>query len=135
MTGSWPEVGTSDGDTSGSCLLASLSLVEGPYRATVGSGRTGWEERALFGVLLIHANQVVSADRLQEEVWGDRQPSGGVKTLRCHISKLRDALETDRDRGDEGVIAPQPAGICCGSNGARMMPIVLRSLPPRVPSR
>jgi DNA-binding SARP family transcriptional activator len=59
------------------------------------------KQRTLLGVLLVHVNQVVSVDRLLDAVWGDRQPAGGVKTLRSHISKLRDVLEPNRSRGEE----------------------------------
>jgi DNA-binding SARP family transcriptional activator len=67
-------------------------------------------QRALLAVLLVNANQVVSADRLLEEMWGDRQPSGGVKTLQYHVSKLRDVLEPDRQRGEEGVVVTEAGG-------------------------
>lgn len=88
-------------------------LVLGPLRVAV-DGRlieiSAAKPRSLLGVLLVNANQVVSADRLLEEVWGDRQPSGGVKTLRYHLSKLRDVLEPERGRGEEGCIGTVAGG-------------------------
>jgi predicted ATPase/DNA-binding SARP family transcriptional activator len=51
----------------------------------------------LLALLLIHANQVLSTDRILEEIWGDDQPGGGRRTLQVHISKLRRALEPDRE--------------------------------------
>jgi DNA-binding SARP family transcriptional activator len=93
-------------DTIEFLILGSLQIRVADRLVGIGVGK----QRALLGVLLIHANQVVSADRLLEEVWGDRQPSGGVKTLRYHISKLWDALEADRGRGDEGVIGTAAGG-------------------------
>jgi len=68
------------------------------------------KQRALLAELLIHANEVVSTDRLLEEVWGEAQPEGGVKTLRFHISKLRDALDPDRAPGEEGAVATRAPG-------------------------
>jgi len=50
------------------------------------------KQRALLAFLLIHANQVVSADRILEEVWAGDPPPGGAKTLQVHVSKLRKAL-------------------------------------------
>ncbi|HSQ38478.1 MAG TPA: BTAD domain-containing putative transcriptional regulator, partial [Acidimicrobiia bacterium] len=50
------------------------------------------KQRALLAFLLIHANQVVSTDRILEEVWAGDPPPGGAKTLQVHISKLRKAL-------------------------------------------
>jgi DNA-binding SARP family transcriptional activator len=54
------------------------------------------KQRALLAVLLIHANEVVSTERLIEYLWQDSPPEAGVKTLRFHVSKLRDALDPDR---------------------------------------
>ena len=88
-------------------------LVLGPLRVRVTDRFTrvgAPKQRTLLGVLLVHVNQVVSVDRLLDEVWGDRQPAGGVKTLRYHISKLRDVLEPNRSRGEEGVIIRDAGG-------------------------
>lgn len=57
------------------------------------------KQRALLAFLLIHANQVVSADRILEEVWGGDPPPGDRKTLQVHISKLRKALAAGGDSG------------------------------------
>ena len=54
------------------------------------------KQRALLAVLLIHANEVVSTERLIEYLWQDSPPEAGVKTLRFHVSKLRDTLDPDR---------------------------------------
>ena len=87
--------------------------VLGPLQVEIGGGAravSAAKPRKLLGVLLVHANQVVSADRLLEEVWGDVQPKGGVKTLRYHISKLRDVLEPGRGQGEEGVVGTEAGG-------------------------
>ena len=52
----------------------------------------GAKRRALLAVLLLHANQVVSRDRLMDELWGDEQPESGVTALQVAVSKLRKAL-------------------------------------------
>jgi len=49
-------------------------------------------QRSLLGLLLVHANEVVSTDRILEDIWGDEPPASGVKALHYHVSKLRDAL-------------------------------------------
>jgi hypothetical protein len=71
------------------------------------------KQRAVLGVLLVGRGRAVSAEFLLEEVWGDQQPRGGVKTLRYHISKLRDFLKPDRPAGDGGVIVTKPGGVIC----------------------
>src|SRR5262249_50893479 len=57
---------------------------------TVGLG--GDRQRALLAVLLLHAGEVVSADRLIDALWGERPPSTAQKALRVHVSRLRKAF-------------------------------------------
>ena len=52
----------------------------------------GPTQRALLAVLLLHASEVVSVDRLIDELWGDEPPATAVKTLQAHVSRLRSAL-------------------------------------------
>ena len=46
----------------------------------------------MLAILLLHANEVVSSDRLIDELWGDRAPATAAKTIQVYISKLRTAL-------------------------------------------
>ncbi|NNC93395.1 MAG: AfsR/SARP family transcriptional regulator, partial [Acidimicrobiia bacterium] len=71
---------------------------------------TAPKQRALLAVLLLSPGRVVSADRLIDELWGDDAPAGGAKTLRYHVSKLRDALEPGRHSGSEGIIVTRAPG-------------------------
>ena len=52
----------------------------------------GPTQRALLAILLLHANEVVSVDRIVDELWGDEPPATAVKTLQAHVSRLRRAL-------------------------------------------
>jgi predicted ATPase/class 3 adenylate cyclase/DNA-binding winged helix-turn-helix (wHTH) protein len=52
----------------------------------------GSKQRALLAVLLLHANETLSADRLIDELWGERPPTGAAKTLQMQVSRLRKAL-------------------------------------------
>jgi DNA-binding SARP family transcriptional activator len=56
----------------------------------------GPKQRALLAILLLHANEVVSADRLLEDLWGERQPTSGAKALHVYVSQLRKAIGEDR---------------------------------------
>jgi DNA-binding SARP family transcriptional activator len=67
----------------------------------------GTRERALLACLLLSPNQVVSVDRLSDDLWGERLPETAVPTLRVFISRLRKALR--QAAGDE-VILTQPPG-------------------------
>jgi DNA-binding SARP family transcriptional activator len=53
----------------------------------------GAKQRALLAVLLLHANEVVSIDRLVDELWGDASSEAGTAALRVRISELRKALD------------------------------------------
>ena len=55
----------------------------------------GPKPRALLAVLLLHANDVVPADRLIDELWGEHPPQSADKTLHVHVSRLRKALPQD----------------------------------------
>ncbi|HEX4747803.1 MAG TPA: BTAD domain-containing putative transcriptional regulator [Gaiellaceae bacterium] len=63
----------------------------------------GSKQRALLAVLALKANEVVSNDRLVEELWGDDPPDAAA--LRVRVSQLRKAL------GDGGArLATQSPG-------------------------
>jgi DNA-binding SARP family transcriptional activator len=64
----------------------------------------GAKPRGLLAVLLLHANEPVSAERLAVALWGDDAPTGAVKTIQVHVSRLRRAL------GDPAVLVTTPAG-------------------------
>jgi DNA-binding SARP family transcriptional activator len=53
----------------------------------------GPKQRALLAVLLLHANEVVSSQRLIDSLWGDRAPATAANTLQVHVSRLRRLLE------------------------------------------
>ena len=55
----------------------------------------GAKQRALLALLVLHANEVISRDRLIDELWGEAwTPSAGHR-LETHVSRLRKTLELD----------------------------------------
>ena len=58
----------------------------------LGAGR----ERSLLGVLLLHANEAVSVNRLIDELWGERPPARATKLVQGYVSGLRKRLGADR---------------------------------------
>ena len=64
----------------------------------------GLKPRAVLAVLLLHANEPVSAERLAVALWGEDAPAGAVKTVQVHVSRLRKAL------GDPEAVTTTPAG-------------------------
>ncbi len=67
----------------------------GPLEVEDG-GRTipiaGDRQRVLLAILLIHANEPVSADELIDELWGEHPPVSPRKGLQVQVSRLRKAL-------------------------------------------
>ncbi len=55
----------------------------------------GAKPRALLALLLLHANEVVSRDRLIDALWGDRPPGSADHSLDVQVSRLRKAFEPD----------------------------------------
>jgi DNA-binding SARP family transcriptional activator/DNA-binding CsgD family transcriptional regulator len=73
--------------------------VLGPLEAR-DSGRVmplgAGKQRSLLGVLLLHANEAVSVDRLVDELWGERPPARATKLVQGYVSTLRKLLGADR---------------------------------------
>jgi DNA-binding SARP family transcriptional activator len=56
----------------------------------------GQKQRSLLAILLLNANQVVSTDRLIDDLWAGEAPETARKALQVHISQLRKVLEPKR---------------------------------------
>lgn len=50
------------------------------------------KQRAVLAILLLHANEVVSVDRLIDEVWGESPPKTAAHSIQIYISELRRAF-------------------------------------------
>ncbi len=55
----------------------------------------GQKLRTLLGALLVHAGEVVSTDRLVDELWGEHPPKTATTSLQNMVSQLRKALGAD----------------------------------------
>jgi DNA-binding SARP family transcriptional activator/DNA-binding beta-propeller fold protein YncE len=53
------------------------------------------KERTVLAVLLLHANEFVSRERLIDELWGVSPPATARKAVNVYISKLRQTLARD----------------------------------------
>ena len=56
----------------------------------------GAQQRAVLALLLLHANDVVSRERLIDELWGGEPPDTARTALQVHVSHLRKLLGSDR---------------------------------------
>jgi WD40 repeat protein/DNA-binding SARP family transcriptional activator/class 3 adenylate cyclase/tRNA A-37 threonylcarbamoyl transferase component Bud32 len=71
----------------------------GPLEVEAGAGPLplgGPKQRAVLAHLLIRANELVPADTLIDEIWGDEPPSAVRSTLQGYVSHLRRAIGHDR---------------------------------------
>jgi DNA-binding SARP family transcriptional activator len=73
-------------------ILGPLEVVDGDRSVPLGGGR----QRALLALLLTRPNEVVSTDRLADELWGARPPKRALNTIQYYISQLRKVLGADR---------------------------------------
>src|SRR5215216_7915487 len=70
----------------------------------------GSKQRALLALLLVHANETLSTDRLVDELWGERPPANAAKTVQMQISRLRKALAGEAGDGSAGVVVTRERG-------------------------
>ncbi|MDI5938094.1 BTAD domain-containing putative transcriptional regulator [Micromonospora sp. DH15] len=87
--------------------------VLGPLAVTTDAGEPvlvpGAKVRVLLAVLLTNRNQVVSADRLIDDVWGSHAPANPGGALQVRVSQLRRALD-DAEPGARGLVESRPPG-------------------------
>lgn len=69
-------------------ILGRLEVVERGQALSLG----GPKQRALLAVLVLHRGEVVSTDRLIDELWRERAPASAAKTVQGYVSHLRKAL-------------------------------------------
>src|SRR5215218_9440286 len=62
----------------------------------------GAKERLLLAVLAAHTPDVVSTDRIVEDLWDGDRPTSARSSLQVHLVHLRSALEPERPRGSTG---------------------------------
>jgi YVTN family beta-propeller protein len=69
-------------------ILGSLEVLVDGRQVPLGGAR----QRAVLTILLLHRGEVVSVDRVVDELWGERPPDTAVKTVQVYVSRLRKAL-------------------------------------------
>jgi predicted ATPase/DNA-binding SARP family transcriptional activator len=72
-------------------MLGPLEVRRGEESLALG----GAKQRALLAILILHANHVVSRERLAELLWGDEPPTTADHVIEVYVSQLRRALEPD----------------------------------------
>jgi DNA-binding SARP family transcriptional activator/class 3 adenylate cyclase len=74
----------------------------GPVEVRLDDGEPlalgGFRQRALLAILVLHANEVVSTDRLVDELWMEHPPVTARHTVQVFVSRLRSALTSAGER-------------------------------------
>jgi DNA-binding SARP family transcriptional activator len=88
-------------------ILGPLEVLERDVVQPLG----GAKQRAVLAILILHRGELVSGERLADELWGERPPATAAKTLQGYISRLRKTLGEDvlRTRG-RGYVLTLPSG-------------------------
>jgi DNA-binding SARP family transcriptional activator len=87
-------------------ILGPLEAVEEGQSLPLG----GPKQRAVLAVLLLHANEVVSSERLIDELWAGEPPKTADATLRVYVSQLRKVLEPGGSAAGKGQVLESRAG-------------------------
>jgi YVTN family beta-propeller protein len=85
------------------CVLGPLEVCEAGRAVAIGGGR----QRALLALLLVHAGEIVSRDRLIHELWNGAPGAGASQSLDAYLSRLRRAF---RDAGADGILETRAPG-------------------------
>jgi YVTN family beta-propeller protein len=73
-------------------ILGPTELSAGGRPVPVG----GLKQRALLAFLLLHANEVLSRDRLIDALWGESPPPSASESLDAYVYRLRKLVGRDR---------------------------------------
>ena len=60
----------------------------------------------MLGLLIVHAGEPVSRERLIDELWGERPPASAAHAVQVHVSALRKLLRS----GGDGLVRSSPSG-------------------------
>ncbi len=78
-------------------ILGPLEVLSGGRSVALPGGRG----RALLVLLALRAGEVVTSERLIDELWGDAAPPTAGKALQVLVSNLRKGLEPTRIAGED----------------------------------
>ena len=69
-------------------VLGPLQVLRDGHAVDLGPPR----QRALLAILVLSANEVVSWERLIDQLWGERPPASAPNMIQVYVSRLRKAL-------------------------------------------
>ncbi len=80
-------------------ILGPVELLRGGHAVELGPRSL----RTVLAALLLHANEVVSRERLIDEIWGEEPPASAANMVQVYVSRLRKAL-------GPGLLLTEPPG-------------------------
>jgi len=84
-------------------LLGALEVSANGVVAELGPPK----QRALLAILLLHAGEIVPADRLIDLLWGEHPPRTAAHSIQIYVSELRKAIEA---LGGKRLLTTRPPG-------------------------
>ena len=90
-------------------ILGPLEVLDGEFPLPLG----GRNQRALLTVLLLHANEPVSTERLVDRLWGEHPPRTATTSLQNAVSQLRKLL-------GPGLLHTRPTGYVLELDSAQL---------------
>src|SRR6185312_14972065 len=90
-----------------------LLRVLGPFAVETGTAADlgGPRQRAVLALLLSTRGEVVSVDRLIEDLWRGEAPPRAIASLQAYVSNLRRVLEPEREpRAPARLLVSAPPG-------------------------
>jgi len=84
-------------------ILGPLEVVVGGEALELG----GAKQRTVLAVLLLRAGEVVSVERLVDELWGDDPPPSASHSLEVYVSRIRRVLPAD-----DAALSRRGSGYC-----------------------
>lgn len=86
----------------------------GPFEVTadddVGIALGGHRQRGVLLLLTLYAGEVLSVDRIAEEIWAGSPPSSAVRTVRAYVSRLRATLRSTAGDSEDSVLVSRAPG-------------------------
>jgi DNA-binding SARP family transcriptional activator len=87
-------------------ILGPLEVLDEGRVVSLGGSR----QRALLALMLLHANETLSTDRLIDELWGEEAPEGARRAVHVQISRLRKALTPADGPAAGGAVVTRESG-------------------------
>lgn len=92
-------------------LLGRLEVLDSHGVRVVVSGQ---KRRALLAALAVRGGRTVPAERLIEELWGNRPPANAANALQAHVGRLRRVVESASGAADRIVTRPPGYSLLLG---------------------